>query len=536
VQHPAANNVCQDKEARSNPGFFALETKIGFSVYIAAYNIIVRLSASAASPKKGPLPGLESGASALTGYMRPKDGLNTNDQEGRVKTVFVVGAGPAGLFAAQKIAQGGHEVIIFNRDIKPGGLAEYGIYPTKDKMKVGLRKQFAKVLGLPNVHYVGHLPVGSESPLCVPELHEFSPSALVFAVGAQGTKKLGLAGGDAQGVYSAKDFVYHYNLLPPFASQDFSIGKRVAIVGMGNVMVDIARWLLLDAPRKTAEEVVVVARRGPFEAKFDLKEFVYIENFLDRQAFQQELQRIQPQLAAVGQDITKVQEDTFPVLAKPAQESPGGRLLFRFLCSPQAIHQDAEGRINRLTVAENILAERDGNISAKASDKVSDLDVDTMIFAIGDVIDPTLGLPLGGDGYAVNSDPNDPKRASYEVFDPRNGKLVEGTYVVGWARKASEGLVGIARHDAEVGAVHVLKYLESVPEKAAASPQEIFRRLENKNLQLVTKADLELLGRAEEKEALERGMPWFKFADDEVMLATIEEERAKAGTSSTAAV
>ena len=57
-----------------------------------------------------------------------------------MKTVFIVGAGPAGLYAAQKIAQAGHRVVIFNRDIKPGGLAEYGIYPMKDKMKTGLRK------------------------------------------------------------------------------------------------------------------------------------------------------------------------------------------------------------------------------------------------------------------------------------------------------------------------------------------------------------------------------------------------------------
>jgi len=77
-------------------------------------------------------------------------------------TVFVIGAGPAGLFAAQKIALAGHEVVIFNRDVKPGGLAEYGIYPVKDKMKTGLRKQFAKVLGLPNVHYFGHVSVGAD--------------------------------------------------------------------------------------------------------------------------------------------------------------------------------------------------------------------------------------------------------------------------------------------------------------------------------------------------------------------------------------
>src|ERR1051326_8029283 len=194
----------------------------------------------------------------------------------QVKTVFVIGAGPAGLFAAQKNAPGGHGGIILNRDIKPGGLAEYGIYPTKDKMKIGLRKQFAKVLSLPNVHYFGHVPVSSQSAVTIPELQEFGPAAIVFAVGAHGTKKLGLAGETAKGVYAAKDFVYSYNLLPPFTSFDFSTGKRVAIVGMGNVMVDIARWLMIDAPQKTAEEVIVVARRGPFEAKFDKKEFDYI--------------------------------------------------------------------------------------------------------------------------------------------------------------------------------------------------------------------------------------------------------------------
>src|SRR5438876_7766146 len=119
-------------------------------------------------------------------------------------TVFVVGAGPAGMFAAQKLALAGHEVMIFNRDVKPGGLAEYGIYPTKDKMKIGLRKQFAKVLSLPNVHYFGHVCVGANGCISIEELQQFGPCAIVFAVGAQGTKKLELEGGSACGVYSAK--------------------------------------------------------------------------------------------------------------------------------------------------------------------------------------------------------------------------------------------------------------------------------------------------------------------------------------------
>jgi ferredoxin/flavodoxin---NADP+ reductase len=445
-----------------------------------------------------------------------------------LKTVFVVGAGPAGMFAAQKIAQGGHEVVILNRDIKPGGLAEYGIYPTKDKMKIGLRKQFAKVLSLPNVHYFGHVPVSTQSAISITDLQQFGPSATVFAVGAQGTKKLGLPGEEVTGVYAAKDFVYSYNLLPPFTSRDFSTGKRVAIIGMGNVMVDIARWLLIDSPVKTVEEVIVVARRGPFEAKFDKKEFDYIQQFLDRKAFDEELLRIQPQLSAIGQDIGKLAEETFPVLSTPATEHPEGkaRLGFRFLCSPQAIHADSGSRIDRLSVAENVLLERDGSIVCKATDKSADLEIDTMIFAIGDVADPAVGLPYHRDSYVINPDQSDPKRSAYELFDPQTGKVLEGMYAVGWARKASDGLVGIARHDAEIGAVHVLKYLETARESNFGAA-EIQGFLERKGLQIVNKADLESLARAEEKQAQKLGALWFKFAEDNAMLAAIEAEKAK---------
>lgn len=446
-----------------------------------------------------------------------------------MKTVFVIGAGPAGMFAAQKIAQGGHEVIILNRDIKPGGLAEYGIYPTKDKMKIGLRKQFAKVLSLPNVHYFGHVPVSGQSALSIDDLRQFSPAAIVFAVGAQGTKKLGLPGETAGGVYAAKDFVYSYNLLPPFTSQNFSTGKRVAIIGMGNVMVDIARWLLLDAPKKTAEEVIVVARRGPFEAKFDQKEFVYVEPFLDREAFDAELKRIQPQLEGVGQDLAKLPAETFPILAKPAQPVTGARLRFRFLCSPHAIRPAGEGRIEKLTVVENVLQQRDGSIACKATEQTADLDVDTMIFAIGDVADPALGLPYHRDAYVTN--PNvgeDPKGApAYELFDPKSGTVMPGMYAVGWARKASDGLVGIARHDAEVGAGHVLKYLETAADSGASMVQRVRSYIESKGVRVIDKSDLELLGKTEDQIAQERKMTWFKFAEDEAMLAAIDQHRAK---------
>lgn len=451
-----------------------------------------------------------------------------------MKTVFVVGAGPAGLFAAQKIARAGYSVVIFNRDIKPGGLAEYGIYPTKDKMKNGLRKQFAKILGLPNVAYLGHIPVGENRPLSIGELRELNPAAIVFAVGAQGTKKLGLPGEDARGVYASKDFVYHYNQLPPFASQDFSTGKRICIIGMGNVMVDLAHWLLVDDPEQKAEEVTVIARRGPFEAKFDHKEFDAIEEFLDRRALQEELRRVKQRIATVGQDIAQVPEVSFPALAQPFREPPGKRLRFRFLTSPREIHADASGRIARLTVTENLLVPRNGGTAAKATDQTTELEFDTMIFAIGDVADPTLGLPYEKGGYVTRPDADDPEQAAYQVFDRQSGKVQEGHYVVGWARKASEGLVGLARKDGERGATCVLKYLEAVPGKTTASADGIRARIEGKGVQCVPKEDLPYLTRAEEKQARERSLPRFKFGDDESMLAAIEEEKKKA-TAGTAA-
>ena len=444
-----------------------------------------------------------------------------------MKTICIVGAGPAGLYAAQKIALAGHQVVILNRDIKPGGLAEYGIYPLKHKMKDGLRHQFAKILALSNICYFGHVPVGQQSAIPIEDFQQFNPAALVFAVGAQGTKKLGIPGEEASGVYSAKDFVYHYNLLPPFASRDFSTGKRIAIVGMGNVMVDIARWLLQDDPERKTEEVIVVARRGPFEAKFDEKEFAHIEMHLDRRAFHDELERVQERLTAVGQDIAKVPEVTFPILAKAGGEPMRPRLSFRFLSSPQAIHSDHLGRISRLTLTENQLVMRDGGTAAKATDQTSELDVDTMIFAIGDVVDPGLGLPCGAGGYVTNPDSSDPQRAAYEVFDPQNGNLLPGAFVVGWSRKASEGLVGIARKDAELGATHVLKHLEISGECRAASVVEIEAYLGRKGLQVVTKADLPYLTRAEERQARERRLPCFKFAHDTAMLSAIEEEKFK---------
>ena len=435
--------------------------------------------------------------------------------------VYVVGAGPAGLFAARKIATAGHQVLILNRDIKPGGLAEYGIYPQKFHMKNGLRKQFAKILAMPNVDYIGNARVRSDERLTVEGLKDWAPAAIVYAVGAQGTKNLGLPGEDAKGVYSAKDFVYHYNLLPPFASQDFSTGRRVAIIGMGNVMADIARWLLIDQPGEKPDEVTVIARRGPFEVKFDRKEFDEIEAFLDRKELQDELNRVAEACKAAGQDVGQVANSTFPWLKTQMETPPAPKLKFRFLSSPIAIEHGPDGRIAHLRVVENILVRDGENTRPKATDTETLLDIDTLIFAIGDLADPGLGLPYGKDSYATNPETADPDRAAYEVFDPSSGKVAEGVFVVGWARKASEGLVGKARFDAEHGVDHILKYLEGAAKKSSASVAEILRQIRGKGIEAVTKDDITTLGQVEAQQAQALGLPEFKFSTNAEMLRAI---------------
>ncbi|MBI2179753.1 MAG: FAD-dependent oxidoreductase [Deltaproteobacteria bacterium] len=180
--------------------------------------------------------------------------------------VAVIGAGPAGIYGTRKLTEAGHRVLLINRDIKPGGLAEYGIFLDKEKMKTGLRKQFQRILADGKVSYLGHVTVGEGKSLTLKDLQEIGFSAIVVSAGAQGTKKLGLPGEDLIGVYHAKDVVYHYNKLPPFSQRHFEIGTRVAIIGMGNVMVDVANWLL---NYMNSAEVTVVARRGPKEKAYD---------------------------------------------------------------------------------------------------------------------------------------------------------------------------------------------------------------------------------------------------------------------------
>ena len=438
--------------------------------------------------------------------------------------VAVVGAGPAGLFAAKQLASEGVSVVLFNRDIKPGGLAEYGIYPDKHKMKEGLRNQFRQVLNSPQVTYFGNITVGTRGDLSLSDLWELGFQAILVTVGAQGTKWLGLPGEDLTGVYHAKDLVYHYNSLPPFSQKPFAIGQRVAVVGVGNVMLDITHYLV---SKKQVQQVIAVARRGPGEVKFDKKELEAVAANLDLADLQAEIDRVTPLMRALGQDPGQLMALVQSALPKAAPRVSATCFTLRFLFSPVAILGDAQGRVRGLQVEDNTLVLVDGETRARGVGTHQVLDVDTVIFAIGDGVDLEFGLPCKGSEFVKCLTPRFPiEGISYEVYNPETGRPIDGVFVAGWSRQASAGLVGIARKDGTNGAKAVLQYLRETktPQPCEAGLCALQERLARLGKPVITQADLVRLEEIEREEAVLRGLEEFKFGTNEDMLQVIVRE------------
>lgn len=425
--------------------------------------------------------------------------------------VAVVGAGPAGLFGARELANLGARVALFNRDIKPGGLAEYGIYPTKHTMKSGLRKQFRQVLDLPNIDYYGNVTIGTQGDLTLEDLRALGFQAILVTAGAQGTKWLGLPGENLEGVYHAKDVVYYYNQLPPYSQKPFRFGRRCAVIGAGNVMLDIAHFLIRE---QKVDDVVAIVRRGPAEVKFDKKEMEYVIDNLDQAALDAEIERVAPIMQAVNQDPAAARAAILEALPKALPRVSDTRFHFIFLASPVQMIGDAEGKLKQVEIEDNVLVEKDGDTKARGTGNKRRLDVETVIFAIGDKVDDTFGLPVEWNEFVKKPDPKFPIDGnSYE-------SPIEGIFVGGWSRKASSGLVGIARKDGTNASKAVWQYLQT---KQPVEPdlEAVTEKLKSLGKPIVMKEDIKKLEAVELAEAQKRGLESFKYDNNEDMLAAM---------------
>ncbi|HEY5595084.1 MAG TPA: FAD-dependent oxidoreductase [Nitrospiria bacterium] len=443
--------------------------------------------------------------------------------------VIVIGAGPAGMAVVNTLSKAGHRVVVLNRDIKFGGLAEYGIFPTKHRLRGGLKKGYGDILNRDNVEYVGNVTVGNQHDIMFSDLREVGAGALIFAAGAQGTKMIGVEGAGATGVYHAKDVVYHYNLLPGFSQRPFEMGQRVAIIGIGDVMVDIAHWLIR---YRKVKEVTSIARRGPAERKYNPKEIRAVCGNVDREDLAREFARIRPRLEAAGQNTDALRSEMLEEMTKCAPAGSETKLRFRFLSSPRRVLTDSNHRVRGLELEDTKLEPNGEEFAAVGLKTTRQFACDSVVFAVGDRVDETLGLPFKNGTFLTNPKRtlNDPDDSIFQAYDDKTGQILEGVFLAGWARRASEGLVGVAKRDGDWCSEVIERYLNARAPLGAAAVEEKLGRLkrliEKRQPDAVHKEDLRLLIEMEEEEGKRKGiLEGFKFPTNQQMLAAIRHRK-----------
>jgi len=269
------------------------------------------------------------------------------------------------------------------------------------------------------------------------------------------------------------------------------------------------------------EEVVAVVRRGPAEVKFDRKEMEYVIQNLDPHRFEQEIQRVSPQMTAIGQDPQAAQAQILDALPKAHPTHSATCFRFQFLCSPVQILSDENDYVCGLELEDNQLSLKEGQVVVRGTGQKRILDVQSVVFAIGDTVDDAIGLPVKHNEFIKNQAPRYPvEGVSYEVFDPETEAVIPDIFVAGWSRQASTGLVGYARKDGVNGAKAVLQYLKTLtPVKIDPAPLKTV--LDGMNKAIVTKEDISTLSVIEQYEGAKRGIQGFKFSTNEEMLDAI---------------
>ena len=444
--------------------------------------------------------------------------------------IIVAGAGPAGMAIASSLAKAGYEIIILNRDIKFGGLAEYGIFPAKLKLRGGLRKQYWELLEQPNVHYFGNVSIGTGKDLTVEDVRGLGASAIVFSIGAQGTKAIGVEGDSAKGVFHAKDVVYHFNRLPGFGDRPFEMGKHIAVIGAGDVMVDIAHWL---TRYKKVERVTAIVRRGPLERKYNPKEIRAVCANMDLEGITNEVARIKDRLAAVGQNAGEVLKGLTNEFTKCEPKVSDTKMGFKFLASPKRILVDGSNRVRGLEMEDNRLDPKGEDTVAVGLKQYYEFPCDAVIFAVGDKVDETVGLPYKSGMFVTNPNKtgNDPDDALFQAYDEASGKIMDGIFLAGWARKASEGLVGIAKRDGDWCAEVVRRYLATKTPGSRLEAKLVLDRLTSiltaHNSHPVDLKGLRILESSEKSHRSEIAcIGEFKYTSNQEMIELIERDKA----------
>src|SRR2546423_417444 len=277
--------------------------------------------------------------------------------------VAVVGSGPAGFYTADPLLEAGVQVDVIERLPTPWGLVRLGVAPDHPELKTAARA-FEKTAAKEGFRFFGNVEVGSD--VTHDDLLRLY-DAVVYTVGAQTDRRLGITGEELPGSWAATEFVAWYNGHPDFQQLEFDLSsERAVVIGNGNVAVDVARMLAL-TPDELAgtdttdsaidafngagiREIVMVGRRGPAQAAFTTPELHELGELAGADVI------VDP-ADLEGAEPTGTNSERNPeVLREDAGREPAGRpqrLVLRFLRSPVAIH--GEGRVEAVELLRNRL-------------------------------------------------------------------------------------------------------------------------------------------------------------------------------------
>lgn len=364
--------------------------------------------------------------------------------------VAVVGSGPAGVYAAGSLTAG-HDaadrvrVDVLDRLPAPYGLVRYGVAPDHVKMK-SVEKALAQVLSRPGVRFLGNVELGRD--LTVAELREHY-HAVVYATGSSADRHLGVAGEDLPGSFSATEFVAWYNGHPDAQLDAFALqAKSVAVVGAGNVALDVARVLVRDIDelahtdvpehvvqvlrRRAVHDVHVLIRRGPVHTKFTTKELHELGELAGVAV------HVDPESVAEVSSEDHVAARNLAVFQEwAARQHPGGdvrTMHVHFWTRP--VELAGTGAVERLRLERTALDDRG---SAVGTGQYDELPVQMVLRSVGYLGQPLPGVPFDEATGTVPS-------ADGRVL--REGAASLGEYVTGWLRRGPTGVIGTNRHDA----------------------------------------------------------------------------------------
>jgi ferredoxin--NADP+ reductase len=375
---------------------------------------------------------------------RGRSGYSAQMAGARNWRVAVVGAGPAGLYGAEALVKKGAEVHVFERLFAPHGLVRYGVAPDHQKIKK-TTAVFDRILALPEVRLFANVNIGVD--LTIEELKQCYDQVLI-TMGSSGARDLGIPGEQLEGSIAAPAFVGWYNGHPDFRDVLPPLDEPVAvIVGVGNVAIDVARILLRDpasleptdiAPqalehlrKSRVREVILLARRGPDQAAFDIKEVRDLT----------ELVAVEVRNVGLRAETSTDKGDFVAGLPHSELHGSTRRAVFRFCTSPREIIGNENGRVTQLRVEENDLFESASRLRAVGSGRTETLDTGLVIRAIGYRGTQLPGVPFEP---ASGTIPNE----MGAVLSHPGGERIRQLYVAGWIKRGPTGLIGTNKADA----------------------------------------------------------------------------------------